>query len=103
MAGSNFRPGDKVKIVAGLYRTFGHGTYLRPYGTKMCTVKLDGDKASGRNVRLTSISKVEEEEDSDAVVVLTKTQYNDLMKDIMIITEALHKLQEKVKAFENSC
>lgn len=54
----SYKNGDPVRIVAGKYKKYGHGTYLGVYGTVMCNVKVDGDTAPLRNLWLTSIRPI---------------------------------------------
>jgi hypothetical protein len=103
-----YRNGDELEIVAGLYKKYRHATYLRPCGTKMCAVKVNGI-AEERNLRLTSIRKARDQATSDngkardKKIVLTKHQYDDLLNDIKALTRALDDLQMKVKRLEKSC
>jgi hypothetical protein len=91
-----FKTGDKVDIVAGLYKKYNHGTYLRSAGTRMCAVKVDGDIASERNLRLTSIKK---RPSATGNVVMSQEHYNEIMNDIKSLTDALSLLELKVKRY----
>jgi hypothetical protein len=95
------KAGDKVDIVGGIYKRYGKGTYVCAYGKKMCTVQVHGDKE--RNVRLTSIRKVEEPTTSESSqrqqVVLSINEYNELQQEIAFLTKALQALELKVKGF----
>jgi hypothetical protein len=103
------KPGDKVYIVGGMYRWHGHGTYVRPFGKKMCTIKVNGDIRETRNLWLSSIQKEETEakdneqrppsSTSFAEVVLTREQYDSLLRDIASLAKALNELQLKVNAY----
>jgi hypothetical protein len=44
-----------VRIVAGVYKKHGYGTYLGKYGTVMCSIAVQGDSRPQRNLWLTSI------------------------------------------------
>jgi hypothetical protein len=92
------KAGDKVDIIAGLYKRYGQGTYVGPYGKKMWTVEVHGDKA--RNVRLTSIRKANDnDEQAQRTVVLSVEEYNELQQEIAGLANALQALQIKVKGY----
>jgi hypothetical protein len=91
-----FKAGDKVDIVAGLYKKYKHGTYLRAAGTKMCAVKVDGDNASERNLRLTSIKK---RPSATGNVVMSQEHYDEIMNDIKALTDALSLLELKARRY----
>jgi hypothetical protein len=50
-----FYKGQRVRIVAGSYKTFGTGTYIEECGKVSCRVKIDHDIASERTIREASI------------------------------------------------
>jgi hypothetical protein len=90
--------GDKVDIIGGLYKRYGKGTYVGPYGKKMCIVKVHGDKE--RNLRLTSIQKaLDEPMTPPTTVVLSVEEYDALQQEIASLTKALQALELKVKGY----
>lgn len=102
---TDLKAGDQVYIVGGLYRRYGKGTYLRPYGKKMCTIKVHGDTVNERNVWLSSVQKVvvvdhDSGSSPTATISMTREEYNSLLQDIVSVTKALHELQIKVKGYE---
>jgi hypothetical protein len=94
------KAGDRVYIVGGVYRRYGEGRYIRPYGNKMCTIKVHGDTKEERNVRLTSIRKAPEAPEVAATsITLSKEEYQTLLQDIDDLTRALNVLQLKVRGY----
>ncbi|MGL5936678.1 MAG: hypothetical protein ACRCZI_13775 [Cetobacterium sp.] len=85
-----------MDIIAGIYKKYKHGTYLRASGTKMCAVKLNGDVAMERNLRLTSIKKTPLETGN---VVISQEHYNELMQDMKALTDALALLELKARRY----
>jgi hypothetical protein len=81
--------GDKVLIIAGTYKSFGTGIYIRPYGTKMCCVEVHKVE---RNLRLTSIRK-DEDEDGDKMTATTEAATADY--ELLV-----NKLENKMNALE---
>lgn len=97
-----YKEGDHLDIVAGLYKKYRNATYIRPYGSKMCTVKVHGDSGVERNVRLTSVRKsttTKNDGKDDGYIVMTKDQYNELLNDINELSTALANLQVKARRF----
>jgi hypothetical protein len=98
-----FRAGDRVYMVGGIYRRYGEGRYIRPYGNKMCAIKVHGDTKDERNVRLTSIRKAPEEmadaPETTASVTLSKEEYQQLLQDIDDLARALIALQLRVRGY----
>jgi hypothetical protein len=45
-----FIEGEKVLTVGGIYKQHRCGMYVRPYGTKMATMKLDGDAKQEKKI-----------------------------------------------------
>jgi hypothetical protein len=77
----NLTHGDPIDIVGGIYaRRYPKGIYLRPYGKngKMCTVKLHGDIAKERNIRLTSIRKAVDNNANNTPITISNEDYNSL-------------------------
>jgi hypothetical protein len=95
--------GDRVYIVGGIYSRYSMGTYIRPYGKKMCTISVDGDK--DRNVRLTSIRKAPPETTTGTTgptrITMTREEYHSLLRDIESLTMALDALHMKVKRYHH--
>ena len=58
---SDFTEDMRILIVGGIYKKHKTGTYIAPYGTKMVTVKIDGDKARQRNILLSSFQPMKAE------------------------------------------
>lgn len=104
---SELKPGDRLYIVSGLYKKNRTGTYLRPYGTKMCAVKVDGDKVKERNLWLSSVHKVfvvathSPERKRRNTVSIPKADYKKLLDDIDSLTMTMNELQVRVKSYEN--
>jgi hypothetical protein len=96
-----YRTGDRLDIVGGIYKKYKHATFLRycGTGTKMCDVKVEGDIANERRVRLTSIKKAAKEEGN---VVMTKEQYKELLNDIKALSEAVGLLELKARRYASS-
>ena len=55
MADDSFVHGDRVKIVAGTYKTHGEGVFCRAAGNASAAVAVKGDSAQERTIRLSSI------------------------------------------------
>jgi hypothetical protein len=92
----SFSPGDCVDIIAGLYKKYKHGTYMRATGTKMCAVKVHGDISSERRLHLTSIKKSTLAKGN---VVMSQDQYNKLMDDIKALSDVLSMLELKARRY----
>ena len=52
-----------MKIVGGTYKKHGYGVYLGKYGTVMCSVAVEGDSRSHRNIWLTSMKRIKAKEE----------------------------------------
>jgi hypothetical protein len=89
-------PGDRVDIIGGNYKKYKHGTFVRASGTKMCIVKVHGDAAKERSLRLTSIKQAEAETGN---VVMSKEQYKELLNDIKALSDALAMLELKARRY----
>jgi hypothetical protein len=86
---NDYLEGEEVDIVAGLYKRHRTGVYLRPYGTKMATVLVQGKE---RNIRLTSILKIKSTDE----ITITQTEYKAIQDNVATLTRELKKLQLKV-------
>jgi hypothetical protein len=53
-----FTPGERIRIVAGSYKKYKFGTYLRPAGLTKACVRVDGDDRQERQLWLTSLRKI---------------------------------------------
>lgn len=87
--------GDKLSIIRGIYKKFGTATYLKPYGNKMCTVKVHGDTAEQRNIWLTSVLRCNdnrEDKEEEKVITLSRDEYMSLLAAIDDLKKALNKL-----------
>jgi hypothetical protein len=91
-----YKTGDSLDIVGGIYKKYKHATFIRYCGSKMCDVKVDGDIAIERRVRLTSIKKAATKE---GTVVMTKEQYKELLEDIKELSEAIGLLELKARRY----
>lgn len=100
---NTYKEGDQLDIVAGLYKKYRTGTYIRACGTKMCAVKVHGDSAQERNLRLSSVRKNNNKFGEDGYIVMTKQQHNELLNEIKVLTEAIHRLELKAKRYGESC
>jgi hypothetical protein len=62
---NSYKKGDRVRIVAGKYKKNGYGIYLGKYGTVMCSIEVQGDSRSHRNIWLTSIKPIAPQESTE--------------------------------------
>lgn len=98
----DLKAGDRVYIVGGVYRRYEEGRFIRPYGNKMCTIKVLGDTKEERNVRLTSIRKapdVTATANNEGSITLSKEEYQTLLQEIDDLARALNALQLKVRGY----
>ena len=105
MANTNFKEGQRIRIVKGLYKSKKFGIYVKAYGSKMCSIAIQGDSQPSRNVRLTSIAPIESTRQSttrpdNTPVTISRDEYNTLLTDIDNMSVALKKLQLKVSAMD---
>ena len=83
----------KINIIAGKYKHHQTGVYLRPYGTKMACVKVDGDSQQERNLLLTSITP--RKEDNDTITV-DRIEYEQLLKEMAGLKLTVNKLSTRL-------
>ena len=73
-----YQAGEEVAIVKGLYKRYKTGTYRGPYGTKMCSVKVNGVV---KNIRLSSIKKLPPSpnaaEEGSTTITINRAEYGD--------------------------
>ena len=94
--------GDVVKITAGKYRDNGEGIYLRKAGLMSAAVKVKGDYAQERTLRLSSLEPITKKSTSTkAKKKSTSTSKAELLEDIKVITKRLNALQMKVNELED--
>ena len=99
---ADFFEGQRVRIIRGLYKSKKMGIYLQKYGAKMCRVRIDGDSQPSRTLRLTSIAPIEEATKAttaaaeEETVTLSRDEYNALLTEIDMMSDALKRLQLKV-------
>lgn len=100
-----YSKGERVKIIAGTYKTNGMGTFQKIYGIKMATVSVDGDSRPKRNIWLSSIQKMDgtgsTATTNNADVTIKRKDYEKLLADIASLQEALTNLELKVKKMDN--
>ena len=96
---ADFHEGQRVRIIRGLYKSKKIGIYLQKYGAKMCRVRIEGDTQPARTLRLTSIAPIEATKATtaeDETVTLSREEYNALLTEIDMMSDALKRLQLKV-------
>ena len=115
----DFQEGQHVRIIRGLYKSKKLGVYIKPYGAKMCCVKVNGDNKPWRNLRLTSIEPIHRDdapsvasvasasaaetpdEEESTFVTISRLEYNALLHEIDNMGAALRRLQLRVIAMDN--
>ena len=91
--------GDVVKITAGKYKANGEGIYLRKAGLMSAAVKVKGDDAQERTLRLSSLELITKRSTSSKAK--KKSSKAELLEDIEVITKRLNALQMKVDELED--
>ena len=115
---ATFTSGEEVAIVAGDYKKYQTGTYLRPYGWRgvMVTVLVHGENRE-RNLRKTSIAKKKTKSSTTAsytndpnyntdshrktskkTITIDEDEYYDLVRQLAQLTETLKRWELKMKA-----
>ena len=107
---AEYRSGEEVALVSGIYKSWKTCIYQKEHGKKMCTVKL-GSKGEGpvRNVRLTSIAKIESNatptpstsQGGEQTVVLDKQTYENLIKEVENLKLSVDGLQSTLNRFKS--
>jgi PHD/YefM family antitoxin component YafN of YafNO toxin-antitoxin module len=105
---ADYKQGDQLDLVGGIYKRYRHATFLHKAGTKMCYVKVHGDSASERSVRLTSVRKAvatttkgattTTKSDNDTIV-MSKEEYKELLDEINALLTALANLEVKARRY----
>jgi hypothetical protein len=84
LATANMTETYRVYIHGGKYKGR-FGTYMGKYGKVMCSIKIDGDTVQQRNLWMTSITRVQQQEDRTNQCNATRTDdNNDTIKTIKI-------------------
>lgn len=97
---ASYIAGDRVSIHAGLYKKYKKGTYMRPAGTKMAWIMVDGD-GKERRLWLSSIKKVVVVDDApNATITLKRIDYEHLKAEIASLTRQLQRLNVYVNEME---
>jgi hypothetical protein len=99
----DYQEGQQVRIlVGGLYKSKKMGIYLKPYGKKMCSMKVDGDSQPSQNLRLTSIAPMTPLEDNNknSFVTISQSEYKALLDKIDNMSTTLRRLQLRVIAID---
>ena len=100
----DYKEGERIAIIGGLYKKNRHGIYLRAYGTKMACVQVEGDSRRQRNLWLTSLAPINTKKSTKStnqpkktgdVVVISKEDYDALQKEIASLTIALKNIELK--------
>ena len=121
---SSYKEGQPVLIVAGLYKSKKTGVYVKAHGTKMCFVKVDGG-GEARKLRLTSIAPTvaltaepteptaaapdnplatddDAPGDNTSTMRVNRSEYNSLLHEVDVLSEALRRLQLRVIAMDDN-
>ncbi len=91
--------GDVVKITAGKYKDNGEGIYLRKAGLMSAAVKVKGDCAQERTLRLSSLEPITKR--STSTKAKKKSSKAELLEEINVIMKRLNALQMKVNELED--
>ena len=114
----SYEEGQPVCIVAGLYKSKKTGRYVKTHGTKMCSVKVDGG-GEIRKLRLTSIAPADEQNNpptpptpddapphapphNDTSITVSRYEYEALLREVDVLSEAITRLQLRVRAMDSS-
>ncbi len=91
--------GDVVKITASKYKDNGEGIYLRKAGLMSAAVKVKGDCAQERTLRLSSLEPITKR--STSTKAKKKSSKAELLEEINVIMKRLNALQMKVNELED--
>jgi hypothetical protein len=110
---TEYKQGDKVKIVRGVYKHYKHGEYVKAKGTKMATIQLSGagGKSFKKDVWRTSIERIQSStkqnegrsnKKEDDTIVVSRKKYNSMKRDFDLLTVAMQKLRLKIDNMDKS-
>jgi hypothetical protein len=101
-----FKEGDTIDVIGGVNKQR-RGTFVRYCGKLSCVVLLAGD-ADAKTVRLASIKRTEDEDGNESEserfhdpigsndnVLISRQEYQSLLRDVQRLTEALQKFDIK--------
>ena len=90
-----FQLKQRVKIVAGVYKSK-HATIMKftDSGKSVC-VKVEGDSVQQRTIRLSSIAAIETTQEK---VTISKQEYEELLDQVATLSTMVKKLQITVNS-----
>lgn len=99
-----FNHGDKVLITKGIYKSNGHGTFLRLAGAKKACVKVDNDTRQERSINLDSIQRAplpnaDPPNYTAETVTINRQRYEELLSNLEQLRTDLTELEEAVKSW----
>ena len=99
----SYKPGDRVRIVAGKYKEHGEGEFLKWSGAWSASVKVKGDTRPKRTLRLTSLRRWPVHEtnntnsDHEASNYVGNGGKEEILADIDALVKRLKAMELKVK------
>lgn len=98
-----YAKGDRIKIVKGVYKLFGKGTYVAPAGELSARVKVDGDIAKERTIRLKSIRPLEsssfsnrQQQQDNVLILVNREDLQRLVNDVQRLHRELENVTERL-------
>jgi hypothetical protein len=98
-----YAKGDRIKIVKGVYKLFGKGTYVAPAGELSARVNVDGDIAKERTIRLKSIRPLEsssfsnrQQQQDNVLILVNREDLQRLVNDVQRLHRELENVTERL-------